>query len=377
LALVTTVAHQDAERIGQLRTLDGLILAIDGVQPEKSHETLSILRDVRSGRVVVAKTRLSSATPEIELLIEEVFGFGLPIVGVISDQQESICLAVQQKLPTVPPQICQFHDVTDVAQPVCEADRHVKKELHKKIRGIRDLERQAENSPSKDAQVVADYCLALRTVMRDDGTYPLEPPGGKLYQQWPLMAASVERVRAVYPSALLTRRSRMLAVLNVFQQAFAQLVILCSWIPQMAHLLTAHTSSEEAQSQLVTCVHELTQRSLPTDWWSVVTDVEKITVAFAPPLCAYLKQPLLPRTKNDLALFIGRIKQSRRHITGRKNTQELILREGSLVAMLFGLPHPNNWGDVFSRVHPHDFQHSLNLLRQTAMRRKCWHARRD
>jgi hypothetical protein len=51
LALVTTVAHHDEELIRQLRTWDGLILAIDGVQPEKSHEPLYILRDVRSGRV--------------------------------------------------------------------------------------------------------------------------------------------------------------------------------------------------------------------------------------------------------------------------------------------------------------------------------------
>jgi hypothetical protein len=51
LALVTTVAHQDEELIGPLRTLDGIVLAIDGVQPEKSHETLYILRDVCSGRV--------------------------------------------------------------------------------------------------------------------------------------------------------------------------------------------------------------------------------------------------------------------------------------------------------------------------------------
>jgi hypothetical protein len=51
LAWVTTVAHQDEELIGPLRTLDGIVLAMDGVQPEKSHEPLDIWRDVRSGRV--------------------------------------------------------------------------------------------------------------------------------------------------------------------------------------------------------------------------------------------------------------------------------------------------------------------------------------
>ena len=211
LALVTTVVQHDEELIAQLQTSGGIILAIDGVQPEKSHETLYILRDVCSGRVLVAKTLLSSATSEIEQLIEEVLGLGLPIVGVISDKQESICLAVQHKFPTVPHQICQYHYLKDVAQPVCEADRHVKKELKKKVRGVRDVERQAEQSLTKEAQVVADYCLAIRTVMRDDGKYPLEPPGVQLYQKLQLIAASVERVRAVQPSALLKRLSRMLS----------------------------------------------------------------------------------------------------------------------------------------------------------------------
>ena len=73
-AWVTTVAHHDAELIGPLSPLAGLLLAMDGVPPEKRHEPLAIVRDVRAGRVFVAKTRLSSATPEIELLIEEVRG---------------------------------------------------------------------------------------------------------------------------------------------------------------------------------------------------------------------------------------------------------------------------------------------------------------
>jgi hypothetical protein len=87
----------------------------------------------------------------------------------------------------------------DLAQPVGEADRHIKKALKQTIRGISDLERPAEHSSSKEAQGVADDGLAIRTVMRDDGTYPLEPPGVQRYQQLPRMAASVERVMAAHP----------------------------------------------------------------------------------------------------------------------------------------------------------------------------------
>jgi hypothetical protein len=110
---------------------------------------------------------------------------------------------------------------------------------------------------------------------------------------------------------------------------------------------------------------------------SVVTYVEKITIAFAPQLFEYLKQPLLPRTTHALELFLGRLKKSRRHLTGRKNTQAFILRAGRMVASLFGLPQTANWGAAFARVNPHDFYLTLNLLRQTEKRRKGWRVRRD
>jgi hypothetical protein len=262
LALVTTVADQDQALVEPLRTVDGIVLAIDGGQPDKSHETRDMLREVRSGRVLVAKTRLSSATVEIERWIEEVLSLGIPIVGVISDKQESICLALQHKLPAGSHQICQYHYLQDMAQPVGEADRHVKKELKTKVRGVRDLERQAEKSLTQEAQVVADDCLAIQTVMRDDGTYPLDPPGVKLYQQLPLIAASVERVMVVHPSALLKKLSRMLTVLNRFQQKFEQLMLRFRWIYHIAHLLKADSRYEDAQSQVLTFVHQR-QHSCP------------------------------------------------------------------------------------------------------------------
>jgi hypothetical protein len=72
--------------------------------------------------------------------------------------------------------------------------------------------------------------------MRDDGKYPLDPPGVQLYQKLQLIAASVERVKAAHPAALLKRLSRMLSVLNLFQKAYEQLVMFFSWIHQIAHL---------------------------------------------------------------------------------------------------------------------------------------------
>jgi hypothetical protein len=92
LALVETVIKDDGRVVEQLREQGGIVLAIDGVQPEKGNETLWLLRDLESGRVLVARNLLSSGSLELSPLIGEVKELGVPILGVISDKQESLCL---------------------------------------------------------------------------------------------------------------------------------------------------------------------------------------------------------------------------------------------------------------------------------------------
>ena len=95
---VTTVAQEDPKLMVELQELGGIILAIDGIQPEKGNETVYLLREVRLGRVLVAANLLSTATGEIEKLIEQVKQLGVPIIGVVSDKQHSICLAIKHQL---------------------------------------------------------------------------------------------------------------------------------------------------------------------------------------------------------------------------------------------------------------------------------------
>jgi hypothetical protein len=140
LALVNTVVQEDVELVEQLRHNGGIILAIDGIQPEKGNEALYLLRDLISGRVLVARNLAASATAEIEKLIGEVLALGVPILGVISDKQESICLAIERQLPGVPHQLCHYHYLKDLAQPVCEADRNFNKQLKQQIRQLRSVE---------------------------------------------------------------------------------------------------------------------------------------------------------------------------------------------------------------------------------------------
>ena len=87
----------------------------------------------------------------------------MPIAGVVSDGQHSIRKAVAKALPGVPHQLCQFHYLREAARPIYEADRHAKKELKKRVRGVRPIERELEGRDDPEAEAIRGYCAAVRS----------------------------------------------------------------------------------------------------------------------------------------------------------------------------------------------------------------------
>lgn len=376
LALVETTVKDDPQVVEQLRRQGGIVLAIDGIQPEKGNETLWLLRDVLSERVLVARNLLSSGSVELAPLIAEVKQLGVPIWGVISDKQESLCLAVEKELPGVPHQLCHYHYLNDVAKPVCEADRKLKKQLKQKVRGVREVERKVAHEPSAEARVVRDYCVAVREVMRDDGKYPLEPAGIKLYDKLNQIRTSLERSLAARASQKLQRLLVILNVITTLTKDYARLVVAWSWIHGLAHLLNEGATREQAEARLRQYVAGL-PRVGDQELDEIAAHLEKLTKAFAPKLFAFHDQPLLPKTNNDLEVFIGQLKKDRRRVTGRKDTCAFILREGRAVALLKSLPSQPTWVEAFAAVDIEHFQKSLSELRRADQRSQAWQARRD
>jgi hypothetical protein len=200
----------DATRLrAQLAGQGGVILALDGLQPDVGHEVLWVLRDVRSGEVLLARSLLSATEGDLAPLLEEVRDAlagdapdapAVPILGVISDGQHSIRKAVARVLPGVPHQLCQFHYLREAARPIFEADRHAKKELKKRVRGVRPIERELEGHTDDAAEAVRGYCLAIRSALTDDGRPPLAASGLKLKGRLEAVAASLERVERAAPA---------------------------------------------------------------------------------------------------------------------------------------------------------------------------------
>jgi hypothetical protein len=99
-------------------------------------------------------------------------------------------------LPDVPHQLCQFHYLREAAKPIYEADRHAKKELKKKVRQVRSIERAVEARTDAEAAVIRGYCSAVRSALTDDGRPPLEASGLKLHDRLEAITRSLDRVEA-------------------------------------------------------------------------------------------------------------------------------------------------------------------------------------
>jgi hypothetical protein len=116
----------------------------------------------------------------------------VPIVGVILDGQQSVRNAIAQALPDVPHQLCQFHYLKEAATPVYEADRHAKKELKKRVRGVRPIERAVAEQDGPAATLVSGYAVAIRSALSDDGTALLDAPGLRLQERLSQIQSSMQ-----------------------------------------------------------------------------------------------------------------------------------------------------------------------------------------
>jgi hypothetical protein len=178
-----------------LKDQGGVILALDGLQPDVGHEVLWVVRDCLSGQILLARSLLSATAKDLVPLLREVVeAVGAPVLGVVSDGQTSVRRAVAEAMPGVPHQLCQFHFLREAAHPVFEADRHAKVELKKQVRGVRPIERALEGREDPAAEVARGYCAAVRSAITDDGRIPLAASGLKLKARLEAVADSLDRI---------------------------------------------------------------------------------------------------------------------------------------------------------------------------------------
>jgi hypothetical protein len=338
------LATADPKRLEPLlRSQRRVILAIDGLQPDVGHEVLWVLRDCLSGEILLAKSLLSSTIKDLASLIAQVRqALPVPITGVVSDGQDSIRKAVAKALPGVPHQLCHFHYLREAAKPIYEADRHAKKELKKRVRGIRPIERQAERSPEAgdddpEAEVVRDYCAAVRAALTDDGRPPLAASGLKLQDRLSQIAASLDRVAAAagqLPGGLKRLRQLLRRGLDETADLFPNVRAAYQWVKRVAHILKndAELPAKKVRRRLVQLLVRMRQAAATTQEPWVGTSLNhflKATKSYWPGLFRCYDATDLPRTNNDLEHTFGSHRYHERRASGRRSASPGLVVMGS------------------------------------------------
>ena len=221
--------QQDAELLRrQYQSVAEIILCIDGLQPEKGHETLYVVRELTQKRVWFAEPLISATEDEVRRLIQKARewaeSLGKPVGLWVSDKQDAFVTGIAAEFPDVPHRYCDNHFLRDLAKPVLEADSHAKVQMRKKVRGLRKIEQavlQRQKAESKDdltpdtpeagvtatasavdlspavvdpaGSVVLDYCAAVRGILNDDQGGPLHPPGVRMAEALTEVHESIQR----------------------------------------------------------------------------------------------------------------------------------------------------------------------------------------
>jgi hypothetical protein len=198
------------EWLGQLKKNGGCIISIDGIQPDKGNETIYLIREVSTGRLIHAQNVTTSDANTIKKVLSTVIDFDIPVIGVISDAQQSLRDAVASLWPDVPHQTCQFHYLQDAARPIFELDRAVRAKMRKtlteKLRPLRpQIERRIESHASvqtveaqndrEQLQIISDYVGAAQASFHVDGKLPFDYPGLQGYQELDALDQSLEQIK--------------------------------------------------------------------------------------------------------------------------------------------------------------------------------------
>jgi hypothetical protein len=332
----------DPQRLGPLlRGQKRVVLALDGLQPDVGHEVLWVLRDCLSGEVLLARSLLSATAKDLAALITEVRdALPVPVTGVISDGQESIRKAVAKALPGVPHQLCHFHYLREAAKPIYEADRHAKKGLKKRVRGVRPIERKAEEAGEDDveAEIVRGYCAAVRAALTDDGLPPLAASGLKLHDRLEKVAASLDRVAGqagALPGGLKKLRQLLRRGLEETAALWPEVQAAYRWVKQVARVLKNKAKRPACEvrrrlSQILSQIRQAAAKAPEVAVREQLSHFVKVTKSYWPGLFACYQSKDIPRTNNDLEHLFGSHRYHERRASGRKRGSPGLVVRGSV-----------------------------------------------
>ncbi|HET8910378.1 MAG TPA: hypothetical protein VFN23_02875 [Ktedonobacteraceae bacterium] len=203
----TEVAQDEAWK-AQVRENHGLILSIDGIQPDNGNETIYLVRDVLTGRLLAAENVTDSTKERLKQVLAPVVALDVPVLGVISDAQPTELQAIADLWPQAPHQICQFHAIREAGRLVYVADHRVRndvrirlqqktheyrQDLHKRLK-VAEEHREENPSEAEQFQILEEYAATIEGALNLESITPFQYGGLAMQEALSHIQTSIERL---------------------------------------------------------------------------------------------------------------------------------------------------------------------------------------
>ena len=327
----------------------GIVLAIDGVKPEKGQPGLYLFRDAASGCRLHSAILQSADQDTLGKELKVVKELGFEVQAVISDDERATVAAVAKLFPDVPHGLCHIHFLKAVQKPIYELDQQLAKELKRPIRELNKVERLVNNQPecmdnlsTSQQQAIRRYLDALRGVLLTKGQAPFRMAGTAIYQALNRLSASLERSVGLQ-NHLILDQLRQMAQTHQHQHALYQRILeLQAWFLGLAELFDVPLTQTAGWSilagvEVAQDVHDyldslsLLKDALP-DHAPFFDHIQRRFDDWAPGLFWTFDIPPLPRTNNDMETDICNLKAQYRRTTGRRSFKDYLMRYGPYLA---------------------------------------------
>lgn len=331
--------HQDLNRLKEIyQGIDEVDLSIDGLQPEKGHETLYVVRDLTKNIVWFAEALVSSSHEDVKQLFkrakEQCEKLGLNVRSWVSDKQSAFVSGIKKEFPKAIHRYCQNHFIRDLAKPMSEMDSKLKVQMRKKVRGLRKLEKEVLQQQrdglvlKNEASVVLDYCTIVKGVLNDNKGGPIHPSGLRMYEGLQEVYDSLEKNLAQEGTTridpyLETLQDCIEQGMHIYEGSKDKVQGLLQVVTQVDRLLsTEEGPSEQRKKHFHSLAQKLEKKS------SNYKCMGKLMLSFESGLFAGGDILGLRKDNLDLERWFRNPKGHQRRINGRKHAGITIVYEG-------------------------------------------------
>ena len=250
---------------------------------------------------------------------------------------------IAAEFPNVPHRYCDNHFLRDLAKLVLEKDSHAKVQMRRKIRGLRTLEKEilaeldcppqetdalSQEQRTYAAQIVLDYCAAVRGILTDNHGGPLTPPGWRMVTALLALSHSLER-NLNQPTTPISAKLRRLygciqRGLSIYNQEKAHIGEYVNDLKRVFETLSSHNgtrATRQATFQRLTV--QLAQRKDP-----ISTHMSEIMQSFEGGLFVGSDDLEIPGDNLDLERWFKKPKGHERRIHGHQHAGIRIVCEG-------------------------------------------------